>query len=79
MSDYTLADALALMQSMEADAERDCAMMEHQGHEKMTTWWEAWSAALWTLRHHIETGVKVTCFPIGNCRCHPLKTGREKI
>jgi hypothetical protein len=67
-SRLTLDEALAMLEAMAANAER----MQEDPDDNSPAFWEGWEGGLLTLKQHIETGVKTTCFPIGSCACHPV-------
>jgi hypothetical protein len=68
----SIEDALAMLDKMHDLAREDEAHAEDNEHG-WEHYWEGYGDALWTLKRHIETDVKVTCFPIGTCACHPFK------
>jgi len=63
---------------MEKEADKESDMEDSAGNSGLASFWEGWAGGLQTLRHHIGTGVKVTCFPLGNCACHPFTTEEKK-
>ena len=69
----TLDEALAMLDSMAAQADRDSDEADKEPDAIMGHFWCGWAEGLRTLRQHIETGVKATCFPMGSCTCHPVK------
>lgn len=72
----TIDEALAMIEAMKADAE--VQEMREESPEEIARW-DGWWGALDTLRQHIQTGVKASCFPIGTCSCHPVNIpGRER-
>jgi hypothetical protein len=68
----TLDEALAMLEAMEAQARRDA---DEESPDRDDSYWDGWADGLATLRQHIATGVKVTCFPVGSCSCHPFTIG----
>jgi hypothetical protein len=58
----TTDETLAMIAAMVRDVERK---------EPDTDYWDGWVGGLETLASHIRGGVKTTCFPAGNCSCHP--------
>jgi hypothetical protein len=69
VSRLTLDEALAILGHMTVGA----VQMQVDPDENSSGYWDGWEDGLLTLREHIETGVRVTCFPIGSCECHPVK------
>jgi hypothetical protein len=63
----TLEETLAMAEKMADLAAKDASLEEVEG------FWCGWEGALRTLLQHQRTGVKVTCFPMGSCSCHPVK------
>jgi hypothetical protein len=82
MSDYTIEDIVALAMSMQTEAEDDAEQFYAEGGEEVNVttgnlesrYWDGWAEGLDTLLNHIKSHVKVSCFPIGSCTCHPLAT-----
>ncbi len=73
----TIDEILALLNDMEARALADADLGAWD--DESSKYWEGWAAGLATLRQHIRTGVKATCFPVGSCDCHPFTTAREEF
>ena len=79
-------EALEMLGSMASEADRDAEEEDQRADEcwragndegahacqERAQFWDGWAEGLRTLENHIRTGVKVTCFPLGNCSCHPL-------
>jgi len=61
-----------MLDSMASEAER----MQEDPDENSPAFWEGWEGGLLTLKQHIMTGVKATCFPTGSCTCHPVQWKR---
>jgi hypothetical protein len=62
----TTDETLAMIERMAELA--DATAQDEPWDEK---YWDGWAEGLRTLAQHIRTGVKVTCFPVGSCQCHP--------
>lgn len=74
MSDrLTIDETVTMIETMADLAERDSERASADGNEVLADYWEGWADGLRTLNSHINTGVKVTCFP--NCSCHPQSFG----
>ena len=73
-----MAETLKMLDRMHELAREDEEAAEAQDDEKQAEYWEGFGDALFTLRQHIRTGVKVSCFPVGNCECHPFKINRPE-
>lgn len=63
----TTDETLAMIKVMAALARDEADTETDDGY------WDGWAAGLEQLAKHITAGVKPTCFPIGNCTCHPLE------
>jgi hypothetical protein len=70
-------DTLAMLEAMRDDAVKESEEHEHAGRDDEAYYWEGWADGLDTLSKHMKTNVKVTCFPTGNCKCHPVKFVRR--
>lgn len=70
-------ETLEMIESMVRDANKDCDHAEASGDVKETAFWEGWAGGLETLRQHMKTDVKVSCFPVGSCTCHPFTIERR--
>ena len=73
----TIDETVALINSMAVIAGQDSSRLEKDEDYEASAYWEGWADGLLLLKNHIDQGVKVTCFPIGSCQCHPLKLSRQ--
>lgn len=72
----TADDTIDMIGLMIERANEDEDVAEAAGDEKERAFWEGWASGLETLRQHIRTDVKTSCFPVGSCDCHPFSFGK---
>lgn len=77
MSQHSLEEVIELAGSMASSAARDGQEAEDRGDHLEAAFWEGWEGGLETLLTHIRTGVKLSCFPVGSCSCHPFVIARK--
>lgn len=73
----TVDETVAMINSMAMLAGQDSDRLEKDEDYEASAYWEGWADGLLLLKKHIESGIKVSCFPLGSCQCHPLKLARQ--
>lgn len=65
-------EIIEMIDAMVNQAQQDAEAAEVIFDDDTEDYWTAYARGLLTLKIHIATGVKASCYPLGSCTCHPV-------